>query len=349
MSGKDQSVQSAAENAVPDDLDRRVLEPYESLLSALASPRFQGWDRRVHAVILETLGGRSHGDVARWRDLIARLPQDRADRVSLNEASIRLQGPLSGEERETLLDVLQGLHPWRKGPYDLFGIPVDTEWRSDWKWDRLAQAIAPLAGRLVLDVGCGSGYHALRMLGAGAARVIGIDPTLLSVHQFLAVKRMAGDLAVDVLPIGIEDMPRNLGVFDTVFSMGVLYHRRSPMDHLIELQGLLRPGGELVLETLVIEGREGEVLVPRGRYAQMRNVWFIPSPETLRAWLERTGFGRIRLVDVSVTTFEEQRSTPWMRFHSLSDFLKPSDSSQTLEGYPAPRRAIFLAEAPRLP
>ncbi|PMC22346.1 tRNA 5-methoxyuridine(34)/uridine 5-oxyacetic acid(34) synthase CmoB, partial [Klebsiella aerogenes] len=44
--------------------------------------------------------------------------------------------------------------------------------------------------------------------------------------------------------------------------MGVLYHRRSPLDHLWQLKDQLAPGGELVLETLVIEGDENTVLVP---------------------------------------------------------------------------------------
>src|SRR5690606_10840368 len=136
-------------------------------------------------------------------------------------------------------------------------------------------------GRTVLDVGCGNGYHAWRMVGGGAELVIGIDPTLLSVVQFLTVRHFAGDIPVYVLALGIEDVPQGLRAFDTVFSMGVLYHRRSPLDHLLELKACLRSGGELVLETLVIDGGAGQVLVPEDRYAQMRNVWFIPSCPTL--------------------------------------------------------------------
>ncbi|MEY2700873.1 MAG: hypothetical protein RIQ52_1628, partial [Pseudomonadota bacterium] len=186
-----------------------------------------------------------------------------------------------------------------------------------------------------------------RMLGAGAARVTGIDPTMLHVAQFLAIKHLAGgDYPVDVLPIGIEDLPTSMLAFDTVFSMGVLYHRRSPIDHLLELKATMRPGGELVLETLVIKGREGEVLVPRDRYAGMRNVWFIPSAETLKGWLVRCGFHNIRLVDETPTTSQEQRQTDWMRFHSLADFLDPEHPEITREGHPAPLRAIFIANSP---
>ena len=141
-------------------------------------------------------------------------------------------------------------------------------------------------------------------------------------------------------------MPYGLKAFDTVFSMGVLYHRRSPLDHLYELRDSLRSGGELVLETLVIDGGLNEVLVPEDRYAMMRNVWFLPTCDTLISWLGRCGFKNIRLVDVTKTSIEEQRSTEWMQFQSLKDFLKPDDSSLTYEGYPAPKRAIILANAP---
>ena len=134
---------------------------------------------------------------------------------------------------------------------------------------------------------------------------------------------------------------------DTVFSMGVLYHRRSPFEHLGELLDALRRGGELVLETLVVEGDAERVLVPADRYAMMRNVWFIPSPAAMLGWLRRAGFREARLVDVAATTTQEQRRTPWMRFESLADFLDPADPRLTREGYPAPLRAVFIASRPR--
>ena len=184
------------------------------------------------------------------------------------------------------------------------------------------------------------------MAGAGAAIVIGIDPSPLFVVQHQAIKHFLGEHNTYVLPLGIEHLPARLAAFDTVFSMGVLYHRRSPLDHLVELRNALVQGGELVLETLVIEGQQGEALLPAERYAMMRNVWFIPSCPTLELWLQRCGFKDIKLVDVNVTSTEEQRSTDWMRFDSLADNLDLADSSRTIEGYPAPRRAIFTARRP---
>jgi tRNA (mo5U34)-methyltransferase len=261
--------------------------------------------------------------------------------------AVRIGGKadLSDSDRQNLLEKLKKLHPWRKGPYSLFGIEIDTEWRSDWKWDRIKDRIEPLDNRLVLDVGCGNGYHCWRMLGAGARLVIGIDPTLLSVMQFQAIRALYGDAAVYVLPLGVEDIPAEMRLFDTVFSMGVLYHRRSPIDHLLELKGCLRPGGELVLETLVVEGGADKVLVPEHRYAQMRNVWFLPSSDALMLWLKRCGFKNVRLANVSKTTTDEQRSTDWMRFYSLANYLDPMNEDLTCEGLPAPIRAIIIANA----
>jgi tRNA (mo5U34)-methyltransferase len=235
------------------------------------------------------------------------------------------------------------MHPWRKGPFDIFGVHIDTEWHSDWKWSRIKNHIAPLDGRMILDVGCGSGYHIWRMLGAGADLVIGIDPTPLFSLHFATVKRYQPDANAFILPVGIDDMPAGMACFDSIFSMGILYHRRSPLDHLIQLKELLRPGGELVLETLVIEGDRESCLIPDGRYAKMRNVWFVPSVKMLEIWLKRAGFTNIRCVDVNMTTIEEQRSTEWMEFESLPDFLDPNDHSRTVEGHPAPRRATMIA------
>ena len=184
------------------------------------------------------------------------------------------------------------------------------------------------------------------MLGAGAGEVIGIDPTPLFVMQFLALQRYLNRDNIWLIPAGIEHVPEKLKAIDTVFSMGVLYHRRSPVDHLLELRDCLRRDGQLVLETLVIEGGLGQTLVPEGRYARMGNVWFLPSCDTLLGWLTKVGYRDAKVVDVGTTTVDEQRSTEWMTFHSLANFLDPQDSSKSIEGYPAPRRAVITAYAP---
>ena len=286
----------------------------------------------------------THGDYAKWAKLIDFLPHLEADHIELKSA-VRSERicPLSDGQKQRITYLLKQLIPWRKGPYDLHGIYIDCEWRSDFKWQRVLPHLAPLQDRLILDVGCGSGYHMWRMLGEGAQMVVGIDPTELFLCQFEAVRKLLNDdRRANLIPLGIEQM-QPLGVFDTVFSMGVLYHRKSPLDHLSQLKNQLRKGGELVLETLVVDGDVNTALVPADRYAKMKNVYFIPSVECLINWLQKTGFNNVRCVDVALTSLQEQRKTEWLENESLIDFLNPQDHDKTIEGYPAPKRAVILA------
>lgn len=320
---------------------------FSALITALSDGKLKRWAELLPEQIERGLSEARWGDLPEWQAVLKQLPAITPSSVELIEkVAIGAADDCDEQTREQLSAVLKGLHPWRKGPFDLFGIHIDTEWRSDWKWDRVLPHLSPLHGRTILDVGCGNGYHCLRMVGEGARRVVGIDPSPRFVHQFYALKHYIGDVPADVLPLGIEHVPANLRAFDTVFSMGVFYHRRSPMDHLRELKDCLRQGGELVLETLVVEGPEGYVLVPEGRYAKMPNVWYLPSSATMLSWLRKCGFKNPRVVDECKTTLEEQRATEWMTFESLPDFLDPNDENKTVEGHPAPVRAVFIAEAP---
>ena len=293
---------------------------------------------------LEFLHSLRHGRLPEWLELLARTPQLTPSSIDLlGKVRIGERADCNDKQHALLRESFQALIPWRKGPFELFGITIDTEWRSDMKWDRLREHISPLPGRSVLDVGCGSAYHCFRMLGAGARLVVGIEPHLPYVMQFALLKHFVPQLPLFVLPVTMERLPADLAAFDTVFSMGVLYHRRSPVDHLLELKACLRKGGELVLETLVADGPQGYSLFPEGRYSNMSNVWFVPSCATAASWLRRCGFNNIRIVDISVTTCNEQRRTEWMPFQTLEDSLDAADSSITIEGLPAPKRAIFIA------
>ncbi|QPL48391.1 tRNA 5-methoxyuridine(34)/uridine 5-oxyacetic acid(34) synthase CmoB [Alteromonas sp. B31-7] len=284
-----------------------------------------------------------HGEFDKWCRLLAKLPSTTPSNIELDEkVAVGSLADVDVYTQKKISRLLQQFMPWRKGPFYVHDIHIDTEWRSDWKWDRVYPHITPLKNRTVLDVGCGSGYHMWRMLGQGASRVIGIDPTQLFFIQFQAIKHFIPRNDIHFLPLGIEEM-QPLNAFDTVFSMGVLYHRKDPIQFLNQLKHQLRKGGELVLETLVVDGDEQTVLMAGERYAQMRNVWFLPSTKALAVWLERVGFENIRVVDVNHTTLDEQRSTPWMDSQSLKDFLDPEDITRTIEGYPAPQRAVLIA------
>ena len=316
------------------------------LFDELAALGFANSLGALKETINSTFSPSHHGDFDKWQSALESLPNVIPSSVELNAAAVRVgtDSDLTPAQHEQFVTALKVFHPWRKGPFELFGHYIDTEWRSDWKWDRLINDISPLAGRRVLDIGCGSGYHCWRMRGAGARLVVGVDPTMLFVMQHFVLQSYIRDQNVHVLPLGMDQITEQELGFDTVFSMGLLYHRRDPIQHLNDLRACLREHGELVLETLVIDSRNDDVLVPDGRYAQMRNVWSIPSVSLLESWLGKSGFKNIRCIDVTKTTTDEQRSTPWMQFQSLADYLDKNDPDKTVEGYPAPVRCIMLAQ-----
>lgn len=317
------------------------------LLQALDRAGLGGWRAAIATSLHERFADNAHGDMAGWRAVLDELPDIVGGRVDLDSPAVTVDSDaIDPALADRLRELLGQLRPWRKGPFRIHGVEIDAEWRSDLKWDRLANAIAPLAGRRVLDVGCGNGYYAFRMIGAGAGQVIGIDPTLLCVIQFMALNRYLAIPGIHVLPFRLNELPGEPRCFDTTFSMGVLYHQRDPLEHLADLRATLRSGGQLVLETLVFPGEDVAVHRPEARYARMRNVWHLPTVAALEGWLGDSGFRDTRVAGVTVTTTGEQRATDWMPFESLRDTLDPDDRGRTVEDLPAPRRAIVTCTAP---
>lgn len=318
---------------------------YTEYFAFLKSAGLADISNELEAVVNQYYKEVSHGDLDRWLESVSSLPQVKPSTVNLDIGSVQIgtADDIAGFDRQKFIDNLMQLHPWRKGPFNLFGIGIDTEWRSDLKWARLKEYIN-LDDKLILDVGCGNGYYMLRMLAAGARAVVGIDPTLLFVIQFEAINKYVRTNAARVLPLKLEDMPKGAGGFDTVFSMGILYHRRDPKEHIDQLLSFLKPCGKLVLETIVLDKPGKENLVPAGRYAKMRNVWNIPTVELLVDWLVEAGCRNVEVAAIEKTTQKEQRKTNWMTFESLEDFLDPTDHNKTIEGHPAPVRAVIIAD-----
>ena len=247
--------------------------------------------------------------------------------------------------QELLVGGLSKLMPWRKGPFLIGDLALESEWRSDMKWHRLEQYITPLKGRKVLDVGAGNGYFTLRIALEEAILALGIEPFLLFNYQFKAIKSLISNCTnAHLLPIRLEQMAP-APIFDTVFSMGVLYHQKEHLLHLQQLKKMMTVAGELVLETLIVEGDKNHALVPQGRYAKMRNVHCLPSVEKLKSWLKEANFKKIKVVNICKTTIQEQRKTKWIGKDSasLEDFLNPLDDNLTIEDHPAPKRVIVIA------
>ena len=286
----------------------------------------------------------NNGNIPKWSQAIDAIDALPKGKIALKKPYISINQDRI--DSKSLIETLQKLIPWRKGPFMINDLVLESEWDGDMKWQRISKHIKSLKNKRVLDVGAGNGYFTLRMAMEGAKRALGIDPFLLFNYQFRAIKSMIeSPLNALLLPVKLEDIPKK-PIFDTVFSMGVLYHQRDHMAHLSQLHEVMAPDAELVLETLVVEGPEDYVLVPKGRYAQMRNVYSIPSIKTLKSWLNDANFNNVRVVDVNKTTTEEQRKTVWIGENgaSLEDFLDPLDDSLTIEGYPAPTRAIVICD-----
>lgn len=320
---------------------------FSEFYQALSRHGLQKWHKHLQAAV-ETALKKPDGNLSGWLDALKMLPEIADCRALINSRIVSAVSvePIAAEPAAGLKQAFLKLQPWRKGPFDICGTFIDSEWRCDMKWERVAPHISSLQGRKVLDVGCGNGYYLFRMAGAGAALTIGIDPSMLFLAQFTAMQKYLRTVDTYLLPTGFEELPENMETFDTVFSMGVFYHRRSPFDFLRSLKTLLRRGGELILETLVITGDENQVLVPHDRYARMNNVWFIPSVQALCKWLTKAGFVDIKIADVTKTTTEEQRSTSWMPGESFDKCLDPQNSDLTIEGLPAPVRAVVIATRP---
>lgn len=318
------------------DLERFRSHAAATSLAALANE----WIARVGPA-----GHLTHGDLPALEAAVAALPP--APDVTPRLGPVVAVGADDAPPCAALNAALTSLMPWRKGPFRIQGVMVDTEWRSDFKWARVVRAVPDLSGASILDVGCGNGYFGWRMLERGATLVVGLDPSPRFSMQHALVKHYAADAPNFVLPLKLEDVPAGTGAFDVVSSMGVLYHRRDGAAHLTTLASHLGNGGRLVLETLVLSAamvpHYGDVLVPEGRYARMRNVWAIPSVARLVAMVEAAGFVDVTVADVTATTREEQRRTAWMTSHSLADFLDPDDPTKTVEGLPAPVRAVVVA------
>ena len=317
----------------------------EKLFSILNSLNQTHWSKKLREIIKKTQETKKHGHIKTWQNAINGLPIQEKRNVTLNKSVISVKNiELNDTEKKITKNILKELRPWRKGPFSVDEIFIDSEWKSNMKWDRVKSMVSPLNDKTVLDVGCGNGYYSFRMIGEGAKLVIGIDPSDLFMMQFRAITHFINPIQLYLLRLRLQDLPSNKSLFDTVFSMGILYHQKSHHRHLSKCAALLKPGGELVLETIIFPGMSNFINSGNQRYSQMRNVWYLPNLNELVTWLKIAGFTEIKLGSINRTSIEEQRSTEWMTTQSLIDGLDPENHDLTIEGYPAPHRIVVVCK-----
>lgn len=245
---------------------------------------------------------------------------------------------ISGEcqDKKTLYNITKTMMPWRKGPFELFDTFIDAEWKSYIKYNLLRKYFS-LEGKKVADIGCNNGYYLFRMQEDNPALLVGFDPSALYKTQFDFMNHfIKSDIVYELL--GVEHLEFYEQKFDTIFCLGVLYHRSDPIAMLKSLYKGLDKRGEVFLDTFYIEGEEEVALCPASSYSKIPNIYFVPTISALKNWCLRAGFDSFEVLQTSVTDTDEQRKTEWIEGQSLEDFLDPNDSSKTVEGYPAPAR-----------
>lgn len=248
---------------------------------------------------------------------------------------------LTNDEYEVILKTAKKLIPWRKGPFKIFGLEIDSEWQSNIKYN-LIRPYFDLKDKVVADIGCNNGYYMFRMLEDKPKRLIGFDPSPLTLHQFEFVNHFVKSNIVYEM-LGVEHLEFYNHKFDFIFMLGVLYHRPDPVGTLKSLARGLNSKGEILIDTFMIDGEDEICLTPNKRYSKIPNIYFIPTIPALKNWLERAGFENIEVIATTVTTSEEQRKTEWSFDQSLEDFLDENDKTKTVEGYPAPKRVYVKA------
>ena len=287
----------------------------------------------------EIVLSQKNGNIPKWERSLESIKQFGTGQVRYTDPYIHIDNSTTQDSINSFLE----LRPWRKGPYQVGNISIDSEWDGSLKWKRLESIFHLIKDKEVLDIGSGNGYFSFLLSLFGAKHVLAIEPFLLFNYQFHAINSLIEEpLNITMAPLRLEQLS-NKKKFDLIFSMGVLYHQKDYLTHLIKVKELLEPGGYFILETLIVDGKN-ELIVPKDRYAKMRNVFNIPSIDVIETWLAKTGFKNIELIDINQTKPIEQRKTLWIgdQTESLEDFLDKYDSNKTIEGYPAPKRAMFL-------
>jgi tRNA (mo5U34)-methyltransferase len=250
------------------------------------------------------------------------------------------QGSLAADGRTCLQGLLEALGPWRKGPWSVAGLALDAEWRCEQKWARMAPLVGDLARLTVADIGAGNAWYGLRACLDGAARVLCADPSLPMLRQAAALLDLVPpETPLRLVHAGVEEAPRWPPLFDQVWLWGVLYHHPDPVHLLRAAARPLAPGGRLIVETIVVEGPAGWVLLPQGRYAGARGFWYLPTVTALLEWVRRAGLRVVDRTEPHATGPAEQRSTAWRPGASLPEGLvQGPDGPRTVEGYPPPLR-----------
>jgi len=174
------------------------------------------------------------------------------------------------------------------------------------------QTLVPLAGKNVVDIGCGGGILSDAMARQGS-QVLGIDLAVksLKVAQLHALE--AGTQDVQYREISAEDLAtEQAGQFDVVTCMEMLEHVPDPASVVEACAKLVKPGGWVFFSTLnrnpksflfAVVGAEYVLnLLPKGTHEYARMI----KPSELADWLRAQGLNLVQMKGMSYNPFNQQ-------------------------------------------
>lgn len=239
--------------------------------------------------------------------------------------------------------VIDAFIPWRVGPWWFDGTLIDSEWRCDVKWGRIVSHGRSFFSKAkVADIGCNNGYFMFRTLEENPELVVGFEPVIKHYYGFHLFQNIYKARRLHFEPFGFKQLEMYPQFFDVILCLGVLYHHPNPMEILKLIRGALAPKGKLIVECQGIGSPESIALMPKSRYGGCKGYWWLPSVSCLQNWIQRAGFSQSYVFHNEFLDQGEQRRTPFAPYHGLEDQLDPVDPTQTIEGYPAPKRFYLM-------
>lgn len=171
-----------------------------------------------------------------------------------------------------------------------------------------------IAGKHVLDIGCGSGAIAVILArDFGAAKVTGIDvETPVCEAARRRVKAAGLSDRIDIVKVDPGPMPFADATFDVVFSKDSIIHIPDKAAMASEAFRVLKPGGRFAASDW-LTNHDGEMSPEMAHYVKMEDLEFeMASPGTYRAAMAGAGFRDVELVN----------RNPWYRQVSAEELAE---------------------------